>query len=650
MIRGTVGWLPLLLLSCSDYGVNIIELPDPTPPDTELPQDSEPLDSMPMDSDVPLTCDDGPWPDGEAQVNEACVWEPETGSFTPVLEWWITAYEHYFEHSQGVATPVVGQITDDDGDGDVDAADTPDIVLVTHLSDGGFYRGVLRVISGDGSAQHWAAELAEYEGVQYQPLGIGPAALADVDGDGLPEIATTLQSVDGYSSDDRMACYAGLYDNSGELLWVGTDAVLYCGGNAPAFADLEGDGAVELIMGHAIFDAASGNLLAEGAYGSGHYEDYVNAGYHSFAIDLDMDGLQEVVAGNALYEPSGEPRCITGFADGYPAAADLDGDGLGEFVVTGNGWVRVFEDDCFLAQQWQLPDQGYGGPATIADYDGDGSPEIGVASYDIYYVFEVDGELLWYQWVQDHSSSATGSAVYDFDGDGYAEVVYADETSLWIYAGLDGTVRMQETSHTSGTVNELPIIVDVDGDGEVEIVVADRYGVFVIGDQDRTWVAGRQVWNQASYNIVNIEEDLSVPAVPAPSWPDYNSFRSGDVTMAFGAAAPDAVPIVADICTLECEQGVLQVAVQVGNAGPADVPAGINVSLYDGANPTGTPLATEATSLAAAPGEASDTVLFRIDPLALDEGSLTIAVDDPAALLECDEDANSVTLSEGLCP
>jgi hypothetical protein len=643
-------WLSLLLLACSDYGVNIIELPDPTPPDTDLPRDSEPMDSMPRDSDVPLSCDDGPWPAGESQVDENCVFEPETGSFTPVLEWWITAYEEYFDYYQGVATPVVGQVTDDDGDGDVDAADIPDIVLVTHLSDGGMYRGVLRVISGNGLTQHWAAELQEHEGSWYQPLGIGSAALADVDGDGRPEIATTLEAQEGYDSGDRMACYAGLYDNSGQLLWVNTEAVLYCGGNAPAFADLEGDGAVELILGHAIFDAADGRLLAEGAYGSGHYPDYVNSGYHSFAMDLDLDGVQEVVAGDALYEPSGQPRCITGFADGYPAAADLDGDGLGEFVVTGNGWVRIFEDDCFLAQQWELPDLGYGGPATIADYDGDGQPEIGVASFDIYYVFETDGTPLWFQWVQDHSSSATGSAVYDFDADGYAEVVYADETDLWIYAGLDGTVRMQEGSHTSGTVNELPIIVDVDGDGEVEIVVADRYGVFVIGDQDHTWVAGRQVWNQASYHIVNIEEDLTVPAVPEPSWPDHNSFRSGDVTMAFGAAAPDAVPIVADICTLECEQGVLQVAVQVGNAGPGEVPAGVGVSLYDGAYPSGAPLASGTTSQPARAGEASDTLVFRVDPRALDEGSLTIAVDDPASLLECDEDDNRVTLDEGLCP
>ena len=38
----------------------------------------------------------------------------------------------------------------------------------------------------------------------------------------------------------------------------------------------------------------------------------------------------------------------------------------------------------------------------------------------------------------DHSSSATGSSVFDFEEDGYAEVVYNDETMLRIYDGETG--------------------------------------------------------------------------------------------------------------------------------------------------------------------------------------------------------------------
>jgi hypothetical protein len=645
----------LVLVGCSDYGVHLIELPDPDPPDSERPfVDSARGDSHPPPDTDPPDCDDGPWPAGAAAVDESCTWPPEIGGFSPVVEWWMSAFEVEADVHQCTATPVVGQLTDDDGDGDVDADDVPDIVLLSWKSGShGDYLGTMRAISGDGTAVHWTVSTAEVGGVSVRPLGIGPAALADVDGDGLPEIATTVEDPSGFTS--RSACWAALYDASGALLWVNRDTTLYCGGNAPAFADLEGDGSVELIFGRAIYDAVSGALLGVGAYGSGFNSTvYSNSGYHSFALDLDRDGFQEVVAGNALYDPSGQALCTTGFSDGYPAAADLDGDGFGEFVVTGDGYVRVFEHDCWLKASWELYDGGNGGPATLADYDGDGQPEIGVASYEVYHVFEADGSLLWSQDTEDHSSSATGSSVYDFDGDGYAEVVYADEWDLWIYAGTDGTARMRESSHESGTVHEYPVIVDVDGDGEVEIVVSDEYGVFVVGDLEHSWVPGRQVWNQSSYNIVNVADDLSIPATPDPNWPVHNNFRSGDINPAFGAAAPDAVPVLVETCALECDAGLFRLVVAVGNAGLAALPAGVSVAVYAGRDTAGAPLATALADGPIPSGGASAALVFDLDPADLPEGAITVVVDDDGTglgvLEECDETDNTLLIEEGLCP
>ena len=120
--------------------------------------------------------------------------------------------------------------------------------------------------------------------------------------------------------------------------------------------------------------------------------------------------------------------------------------------------------------------------------------------------------------------------------------------------------------------------------------------------------------------------------------------------LAFGSAAPDAVPVVVDVCTLECDQGVLQVAVQLGNAGPGEVPANISVSVYAGQTVTGVLVATEQTGLAVESGQASDTLLFRLDPMDLPDGVITVAVDSPAGVLECKEDNNSFTIEEGLCP
>ena len=92
-------------------------------------------------------------------------------------------------------------------------------------------------------------------------------------------------------------------------------------------------------------------------------------------------------------------------------------------------------------------------------------------------MFEGDGTVRWSRPTQDGSSGVTGSAVFDFEGDGVAEVVYADETRLWIFAGPDGSIRLEFADHSSGTRVEYPIIADVDGDGEVEIAfVNELYG------------------------------------------------------------------------------------------------------------------------------------------------------------------------------
>ena len=77
--------------------------------------------------------------------------------------------------------------------------------------------------------------------------------------------------------------------------------------------------------------------------------------------------------------------------------------------------------------------------------------------------------MLWQSATEDESSGSTGSSVFDFNGDGVAEVVYRDECWLRVYSGPDGSKRFAAPV-TSGTVQEEPVIADVDGDGHAEIV------------------------------------------------------------------------------------------------------------------------------------------------------------------------------------
>jgi hypothetical protein len=67
---------------------------------------------------------------------------------------------------------------------------------------------------------------------------------------------------------------------------------------------------------------------------------------------------------------------------------------------------------------WRVPiESGSGGPPTVADFDGDGAPEIGVAGGTSYAVYDGDGTVQWSRPTQDISSAITGSSVFDFNGD-----------------------------------------------------------------------------------------------------------------------------------------------------------------------------------------------------------------------------------------
>jgi hypothetical protein len=230
---------------------------------------------------------------------------------------------------------------------------------------------------------------------------------------------------------------------------------------------------------------------------------------------------------------------------------------------------------------------GKGGPPTIADYDGDGFPEVGVAGQSKYTVIDTDGSMLWVKDTTDASSGITGSSVYDFEGDGIADVVYADEINLYVFSGIDGATKLTFADHNSGTRLELPVVADVDNDGQVEIVVASEpyngtySGITVIGDATSSWRPGRQLWNQHAYSITHINDDLSVPTVTPPNWATYNNFRSGDLSPADGLNAPDLVLITPEECFSVCSgPDELELWYQLGNLGAAPLTAGATIEIY----------------------------------------------------------------------
>ena len=460
-----------------------------------------------------------------------------------------------------LSTPLVGQLTDDDGNGIINDGDVPDIVAVS--ADTGGY--AVRISPGDASAPPTQIFSLATPAGQAVPTSMGQLALGDIDADGDPDLVGIF--------DVAETCHPVAFEPDGTFLWIQTSVALDCVHHAPALADLDGDGAVEVLVGNAILRGADGSVRGLGALGSGDSADYGNAGGHAVPANLDGVGPLEVVVGNAVYDPDGGTICGTGDADGYPAVADLDGDGLGEIVVTGTGDVRLYEHDCAPIRSWPLTDGGPGGPATIADLDGDGTPEIAVSSNSFVYAFEVDGSTMWTGTVEDFSSGSAGLAAFDFDGDGAAEVVSSDELQLSIFDGPSGGLLFRDEVRVSGTRNEFAVIADVDGDGQAEIIAPSEGPAawYVFGEQNGWWPSAPKRWTQDAWVPAWSNVDGSLPPGPDAPWPAQNAFRW---TESWGGGAPEMVA-AADLELLAegfCDAfgGAFQFWLQVRNRGSAD--------------------------------------------------------------------------------
>lgn len=560
---------------------------------------------------------------GRVATDADCVVEPVIGSFDPQVEWqWNTNPVHP-GYDDIMSTPAAANLTDDDGDGHVDEHDIPDVVFTTFA--GGAYTsaGALVAVSGDGSGTLWSVT----EAGGYHLYSSGSPAIGDLDADGLPEVCTA-----GYEVAVLCVTNTGLFKMAGgsEPSYVGS----------PALGDLDADGIAEVVIGRTVVNA-DGSTRWTGGGGAGYFM--------SFPVDLDVDGQVEVVAGNTLYAADGTILWTDGTPDGMSAVGDFDLDGIAEVVHTGGGAVYLTGADGVVRWSTAMPGGG-GGPPTVADFDNDGLPEVGVAGAYYYAVFDTDGAVLWYDAVQDYSSSVTGSSVFDFEGDGAADVVYGDELTLWVYDGATGAVKLQLTDHASGTLYEYPLILDVDNDGATEIVLASNNytftgwnGITVIGDASGTWRPSRPVWNQFAYSITSVGDDGSIPAVAEPNWYRFNNFRTGGALTGLTSQLADLAPGPPDTCVVECEADVVELTIPISNFGTAATGEFV-VSVVSSAD--GSTVASASLRLAA--GAQADVGPLRIARASW-RGSLEVRVDEAGAVEECDESDNTRSLGEWPC-
>ncbi len=636
---------------------------------------------------------------------EVCEFRPPTGVFTPVTACqWRPPPGSSGTWDDVVMTPAVMNLTDDNGDGATDTLDIPDIIFIAfdRQADGCCTsRGRLVVASGacnpDGTMDtHAIIESPFVDNSSGVAVGnLHPDSMAD---ERNPEIVATFRNGGAIAwrrtSDDG---------SSWEELWRNSSAPSsrqLISGGAPSLADLDSDGQPEVIIGNVVLDGMTGAVIWDGDVTVGTSAGVGNnafLGPTSTVADIDLDGTMEVIAGNTVYDgitgaeewtfdfgPVAASACQGSIpCDGFNAVGNFDDDPEGEVVIIRQGEVFVIEHDGTLAHRVTIPvddvmpylgdgpcARNESGPPTIADFDGDGRPEIGTAGADFYVVVDFDcvgsplppecarENILWAAPNRDCSSRATGSSVFDFEGDGSAEVVYADETSFRIFDGRTGTVLYEDTTHSSNTRMEMPIVVDVDNDGKSEIVVPEPNtsssslgGIEIWEDAENNWVRTRRVWNQHAYHVTNITEDGQVPRVEENNWQNgrLNNFRQN---VQPGGLFDAADLQITRIELAECiPMGVLRIAVTVTNQGALGVPPGINVFARITTVPDGTviPLGVRVTTTTLLPGQ-SEVLVFEYTEMGgfsfMDFTVEAIADDDGTGMgeyNECIEDNNTLT-------
>jgi len=606
-------------------------------------------------------------------------------------------------------TPVVADV---DRDGYPDIAFTayrPDTTLQTTIP-GYLGPGALVLVDGRTGHTKWmmGPENPAAIGVE---LSYG-AQLAVGDLDNAPDGKLEIVAVRDFLGTSNN--YNGgpiVFDAAGNVLWscrVSANCVSYAPLHASlvdwggvSLADLDHDGVPEIVFGatvykrqpngaHAIlWNKNTGTQTAPngGTMGSGDN----GVGPLSVVADADEDGTPEVITGRTMYRADGTLAWNAGqgalasdpnVRDGFPALGDFDGDGRAEIAVVttivdgteSKGQLLIRRrDGTVLRGPVELPSgdghPGRGGPPTVADFDGDGRPEIGVASKSRYTVFDTDLSVLWSRPVQDISSSVTGSSVFDFEGDGFAEVVYADETTLHVFDGATGAVLF-ERPNASATAYEYPVVADVDGDGRAEIVVASNgyagaatTGIAVWGGaaSDWSWVATRPLWNQYSYYVTNVHENGKIPSPLQACWQPGTfdgwpvgtaggQFRSNAARPPTGATGRLADLQIRDATPDPRQCPALTVRLWLDNRGLAAVPAGATVSLYRGTVPTPSVLLDSVTiGTAMAPGA---SVRVALHAVSMGGGArATLVVDPGSGVQECSlpESADSIALTSP-CP
>ncbi len=438
----------------------------------------------------------------------------------------------------------------------------------------------------------------------------GPPMVVDLNADGDTEVITAayehMIAVDGSGEElwrfdtrgrystcpavleregDLPLIYAGdnsgmftCLDGMGEVVWQKEVGHIFC--SAPALADLNSDGVVEVIQGD-----HSGRILALHALtGEIVWEAQIEGVCSSPAVaDLNGDGLLEVV-------------CATG--NGNVVAVNAAREVIWEFnmnatapfwaiaspvvFASSNGDVRiaaasqageVFCLDSMGSVLWERPVRGpVASTISVGDLDADGRADIfAVTELGVLYQFDEQGRIVWN--IDTQGRSLAPGAVIDINGDGSLEYVLCTQRGHLMVFGRTGDVVFDH-QFDNRTINMTASFGDVVRDRaglEFAVTGGESGQIFCFGTEApvdalshwRTY-RGNDRLTGAWFGLVSSDKVRMIPENL-----NWNEILTGeDITFRIKRPLPDDNPLNAEVSCLRPD-GSRQVAVGkiVGSTG-----------------------------------------------------------------------------------